>query len=55
VKADANQSYRLAEISDYVEMEDKSVPIGSPVGQNEIALTSEPIGDKKRSLGWPRR
>jgi hypothetical protein len=58
VKAGGNQSNLLLKISDYVgrrrETEDsKSVPIGSPVGQNEPPAAiggqiqrSEPIGDK---------
>jgi hypothetical protein len=57
VKAGGKQSNRLAEVLGYIrnrkEMDDKSVPIGSPVGQNEPPVPigshtqpSEPIGDR---------
>jgi hypothetical protein len=60
VKAGGKQINQLAEILDYIgnrrEMEDrKSVPVGFPVGQNELpvptgcqAQPSKPIGDKNR-------
>jgi hypothetical protein len=60
MKAGGRQSNWLAKISDYIGnrrgMEDsKSVPAGSPVGQNEPPVStssetqlSEPIGDKNR-------
>jgi hypothetical protein len=76
VKAGGKENNRLAEISDYVgnrrEMEDrKSVPIGSPVGQNEppvphwLSHTTEPTnrrqeqdnqhGPEKGRLCWCRK
>jgi hypothetical protein len=62
VKAGGKQNNQLAKISDYVgnrkEMEDrKSIPVGSPAGQNEMPVRigcqkqqSEPIGDENRIL-----
>jgi hypothetical protein len=54
VKAGGKERNRISEISDCIgkmkEMEDrKSVPIGSPLGQNEQPVPiGEPIGDKNR-------
>jgi hypothetical protein len=65
VKAGGKQSDRLAESLDYTisrsEMEDiKSVPVGSPVGQNEPPIPigshtqpSEPIRDKNVITSMP--
>jgi hypothetical protein len=62
MKADGKQSNQLAEILDYIrnrrEMEDgNSVPIGSPIGQNEPPVPtgshiqlSKPTGDKNRII-----
>jgi hypothetical protein len=59
-KKSGEQSNQLAKISDYIgnkrEVEDrKSLPVGSPVGQNEPPVPigsqtqrSEPTGDKNR-------
>jgi hypothetical protein len=59
-KCNSLTSNRLARIYDYVENrreieEQNPIPIGSPVGQNELPLPtgsqtqpSEPIGDKNR-------